>query len=487
MKRLDITKSVFEITEEYPEIIDIMLGLGFSEISKKPMRMSVGRVMTLEKGSKLKNIDMDKIISALEDAGFEIEGSASSGPKETSKLERKASIKSYLERLNNGEDLESVRADFKEEYSSVDPKEIMDAEQQLMFEGTPLSEIQQLCDVHSALFHGITSSENKANVAKQVHDAIDMESSNLCEELSKVKGHPIYTFTQENKAMSKLIEEIRSEANSDEMRAELLDKARKIAIHYAKKGDLLYPVLNVNYDISGPSKVMWTVDDEIRDEMSALAKCGDKQDNSWLERFDAVITRSEEMIYKETNILLPICAQQFSEDDWMGIYRDSKDYSLCLGVENEIWEACEQTKASTTKMIDDQEIVIGGGSFNLSELETMLNTMPIEITLVDKNDINKYFNEGHKVFKRPEMAIGRDVFSCHPPKIEDVVRGIITSFKDGSCDSVPIWMKKEGRPFLVHYFALRDKDGNYVGTMELVQDMTFAKEYFMSLEEEKDK
>lgn len=490
MKKLDITKSVFEITEQYPEIIDIMLELGFSEISKKPMRMSVGRVMTLEKGSKLKNIPMVEIISALEKNGFEIltdepiqQKEQSQQEKATTQQDRKASIKSYLQRLNGGEDLESVRDDFKKEYSSVDPKEIMDAEQQLLFEGTPLSEIQQLCDVHSALFHGITASENKAEVAKQVHDALDSQSADACKDLSKIVGHPIYTFTRENEAMASLIEKIREEANSNDARLEFLEEARKIAIHYAKKGDLLYPVLNVKYDISGPSKVMWTVDDEIRDEMTALSKTSDNQDETWLTRFDTVITRAEEMIYKETNILFPICVQQFSEEEWMGIYKDSKDYATCLGVENQVWHEFNEERSAVSHEVADEDICIGGGSFNLKELEAMLNTMPIEITLVDKNDTNKYFNEGHKVFKRPEMAIGRDVFTCHPPKIEDVVRGIINSFKDGSCDSVPIWMKKEGRPFMVEYFALRDKSGNYLGTMELVQDMTFAQEHFMSLEE----
>lgn len=485
MKKLDITKSVFEITEEYPEIIEIMLNLGFTEISKKPMRMSVGRVMTLEKGSKLKDIPMPKIISALKDAGFEIVGHEEdkSAVQDKSEKSRKDSIKSYLERLNKGEDLESVRADFKKEYTNVDPKEIMDAEQQLMFEGTPLEEIQQLCDVHSALFHGITASENKAEVAAQVHDALNEQAEEDAVKLSKVTGHPIYTFTRENDALQKLIDDVKGSSKNDQQRAKILQDIRKIAIHYAKKGDLLYPVLNVRHGISGPSKVMWTVDDEIRDEMTALSKTADNQDENWLKRFDAVIKRAEEMIFKETNILLPICAQQFSNQEWMGIYRDSKDYAICLGVENEVWQEAEENKPAKDAQSEDGDIVIGGGSFNLAELEAMLNTMPIEITLVDKNDKNKYFNEGHKVFKRPEMAIGRDVFSCHPPKIEDMVKGIIASFKDGSCDSVPVWMKKEGRPFMVEYFALRDKLGNYVGTMELVQDMTFAQEHFLSLDE----
>ena len=114
----------------------------------------------------------------------------------------------------------------------------------------------------------------------------------------------------------------------------------------------------------------------------------------------------------------------------------------------------------------------------LKQLEAMLNTIPMEITLVDENNRNRYFNDGPKVFKRPKMAIGREVFSCHPPKIEQQVRRIIEEFRRGTLDMVPIWMDKGGRKMLVTYYAVRDTEQNYLGTLELVQDMEFAREYF---------
>ena len=91
---------------------------------------------------------------------------------------------------------------------------------------------------------------------------------------------------------------------------------------------------------------------------------------------------------------------------------------------------------------------------------------------------NRYFNDGEKVFKRPTTAIGRDVYSCHPPKVEPIVRGIIDSFRKGDRDNVAVWLEKQGRPFYVNYMAVRDQHNNYIGTLELVQDMHFAKEHF---------
>lgn len=127
----------------------------------------------------------------------------------------------------------------------------------------------------------------------------------------------------------------------------------------------------------------------------------------------------------------------------------------------------------------EAEVFLPGGHLKLSELTALLNTIPMEISFVDAENINRFFNEGPKVFKRPGMAIDREVFSCHPPKVEPMVRSIIESFREGRESSVQIWMEKAGRTMLVNYTAVRDRDGNYLGTAELVQDMEFAKEHFL--------
>ena len=114
----------------------------------------------------------------------------------------------------------------------------------------------------------------------------------------------------------------------------------------------------------------------------------------------------------------------------------------------------------------------------VEQLTALLNTIPLEISFIDADNINRFFNEGPKVFKRPQAAIDREVFSCHPPKIEPMVRAILDSFRSGEMDSVPVWMEKNGRTMLVTYTAVRDRNGKYLGTVELVQDMEFAKAHF---------
>ena len=412
----------------------------------------------------------------------------------------KDQIKSYLQRLNNGEFLESVQADFVRECKNVDPAEIMQAEQELLREGTSIGELQRLCDVHSALFHGATTEEKIANAEKAIAhspDARKLHAESMKDQrlssaaaLIQISGHPLQTFTLENAALEKLTKRAEKALENGEIEEALLDELRQIAIHYAKKGDLLYPHLNVQYGISGPSAVMWTVDDEIRDELNALAKQREqKQTDAWKQRLKAVLTRMEEMIYKESNILFPNCALNFSEEEWYHIYRDAKDYAECFGIRGDIWEAAEAhlaDNAATANSMSaehafaggETRIHLSGGSLTLSQLTAMLNTIPLEISFVDIDNVNRYFNEGLKVFKRPGMALGREVFTCHPPKIEQKVRRIIEEFRAGTLDQVPVWMDKGGRTFLVTYYAVRDKQEQYLGTLELVQDMEFAKEHF---------
>ena len=542
-KKLDLSKSVYDLVKEYPEVADIMKELGFSEITNKVMLNSVGKIMTIPKGAKMKGVSMIDIVGAFMKAGFTLTGempnlsgddtqgasmppsgvaavnSASTAPtaptaaatavkaesveasanavvsktQENSEnktddsvqdtvqdSERVEQLKSFLKRLGTGEELGAVREDFVSQFAHVEASEIMKAEQGLMREGTPLAEVQQLCDLHSALFHGSTIHEQMDAEHAKVEAVLEaQEKSQSVVTLVETVGHPLNRLTEENKALDALIEATKVKVASKTATIDDVNEVRQVSIHYAKKGDLLYPHLKVAYDISGPSLVMWTVDGDIRDGFGRLARA-ESIDDAWYEEFDGLLTRAQEMIYKEQNILFPICAENFSTEEWYQIYKDTAQYEEIFGVKRTAWTEAETALATqTTKASgDDNTIALIGGTLTVDQLNAMLNTMPMEVTFVDHEDINRYFNDGEKVFKRPTTAIGRDVYSCHPPKIEPIVRGIIESFRKGERDNVAVWLEKVGRPFYVNYMAVRDQNNNYLGTLELVQDMQFAKDHF---------
>ena len=512
-KKLDLSKSVYDLVKEYPEVINIMKGLGFSEITNKVMLNSVGKIMTIPKGAKMKGVSMIDIVSAFMKAGFTLEGempnlhgdevaSAKDAPVETAATqveepkasqntetneedtvtdsERVEQLKGFLKRLGTGEELGAVREDFASQFKHVEASEIMKAEQGLMREGTPLEEVQQLCDLHSALFHGSTIHEQMDAEHAKVEAVLEaQEKSKSVVALVETVGHPLNQLTEENKALNDLIEELRPKVADKTATIDDVNRVRQLSVHYAKKGDLLYPKLKVDYAIGGPSMVMWTVDGDIRDQLGDLAKSSQSVDD-WYRRFDELLTRAQEMIYKEQNILFPICAENFSKEEWYQIYKDTAQYEEIFGVKRIAWPEADAALATQTSKSsgDDNAIGLIGGTLTVDQLDAMLNTMPMEVTFVDHEDINRYFNDGEKVFKRPTTAIGRDVYSCHPPKVEPIVRGIIDSFRKGDRDNVAVWLEKQGRPFYVNYMAVRDQHNNYIGTLELVQDMQFAKEHF---------
>ena len=542
-KKLDLSKSVYDLVKEYPEVTDIMKELGFSEITNKVMLNSVGKIMTIPKGAKMKGVSMIDIVGAFMKAGFTLEGdmpnlsgddaestghpgvaptaavtksnvtdasakvasstvaadavetnaaastTAKANTEENSEAkaedavqdsERVEQLKGFLKRLGTGEDLGAVREDFASQFAHVEASEIMKAEQGLMREGTPLEEVQQLCDLHSALFHGSTIHEQMDAEHAKVEAVLEaQEKSKSVVALVETAGHPLNRLTEENKALDELIEAIRPKVADKTATYDDVNTVRQLSVHYAKKGDLLYPKLKVDYAIGGPSMVMWTVDGDIRDQLGDLAKSSQSVDD-WYRRFDELLTRAQEMIYKEQNILFPICAENFTTQDWYQIYKDTAQYEEIFGVKRIAWPEADAALATQTRKSsgDDNTIGLIGGTLTVDQLDAMLNTMPMEVTFVDHEDINRYFNDGEKVFKRPTTAIGRDVFSCHPPKVEPIVRGIIDSFRKGDRDNVAVWLEKQGRPFYVNYMAVRDKNKKYLGTLELVQDMQFAKDHF---------
>lgn len=500
-KTIDLAQTVYQLTETFPELIDILASLGFTEITKRAIRLSVGKLMTIQRGADLRGIDMDSIVETLEANGFTVVGYSGKTAGQTAATtaspvpDATQQIKALLRRINDGEAMESVRADFVRQFRDVPANDIMRAEQELISEGQPVSEVKKLCDVHSALFHG--EEENGSSHHDLHHDQEEMmvgqamENRDRTVELRMTTGHPLQTFYRENDAIVAVLGKIARALDGDGDVAAALSDAATLAVHYAKKGDLIYPLLKTRHGIYGPSQVMWTIDDEIRAELSTLLRLSveSAQDDGWKSRVRDLIVRAREMTFKENSILFPVCTANFTDEEWRQIYVDSKAYENCLGVEGATWAEGEkllakersQSSPAADSTTDELRVNMPGGSLTLTQLTALLDTLPLEVTFVDDGNINRYFNQpfSEKAFKRPLAALGREVFSCHPPKIEPMVRAIIGDLRSGKRDTVSVWMEKNHRATLVTYHAVRDAQGRYVGTMETVQDMEEARKHFM--------
>ena len=121
----------------------------------------------------------------------------------------------------------------------------------------------------------------------------------------------------------------------------------------------------------------------------------------------------------------------------------------------------------------DGVVTFGGGSVPVSTLEAILNALPVEVTFVDAEDRVRYFNQNpHRIFHRSTAAIGRQVHHCHPQKSVHLVEQILKEFKAGTRDSADFWIQTGGQFLLIRFFAVRGRDGAYLGCMEVTQNVT---------------
>jgi PAS domain S-box-containing protein len=133
-------------------------------------------------------------------------------------------------------------------------------------------------------------------------------------------------------------------------------------------------------------------------------------------------------------------------------------------------------KKTTPAQAQEGTIQFKTGSLTKEQLEALLNTLPVDITFIDADDAVRYFSKPEKrIFVRPKAVLGRKVHNCHPQKSLHIVKKIVEAFKNGEKDAAEFWINLNNRFVHIRFFAVRDADGKYLGTMEVVQDVTDIK------------
>lgn len=118
------------------------------------------------------------------------------------------------------------------------------------------------------------------------------------------------------------------------------------------------------------------------------------------------------------------------------------------------------------------------GSLDDKHIDIILESMPIEISVLDKDDKVLAWNKHEtRVFKRPESVVGKDVRNCHPKKSLSKVEQILEEMKDGTRENARFWIDMElddgkEHKIMIEYYALRDEKGSYLGCLEASQDVT---------------
>lgn len=402
-------------------------------------------------------------------------------------INRTEMLMNYIERLNNGEAWESVQNDFRETFGSVDAKEIVDAEKTMMQNGVPLSQVQKLCDLHSALFHGNTRQERIAQAEASVAASIktkrkmqDMPSAKSAE----IQGHPLQILTMENEEFTKRLNQMRKLLTQNAETKQILNSLNDLkaaAVHYDKKDELILPPLK-RHGVAGPADVMWNVDGELRQSVNALIRQLKQTDEPELPQnvkddIRRLCARMQEMIFKEEKILYPLAEKYFTEEEWQMIDQDLPRFGYAWIKEIPQWQDAKPEKKQISiegadGSVEQAEIQLPGGTLSLAELEGILRTLPVELTFIDANDTNRYFSEDSSLFPRAVSALGHQVYECHPPKVIPIVQNVIQKLKSGEENAISFVTTKKGRKTLVRYLAVRSKQKEYLGVLEVVEDIT---------------
>ena len=384
---------------------------------------------------------------------------------------RKDKLKSLILKLHNGETQESVRNELLLSLSRIPYGEVVEVEQELIAEGLPEEEILDLCDAHSSVLEGRVD----LSALKPVPD-----------------GHPVDVFRKENEeirnvtnAIFALISDI-LHSSSESVREQVIklrglyNNLYDVDKHYQRKEYLLFPYLE-KLEITGPPKVMWGKHDEIRELIKGSIEVlhVDSLTREELEAAAEMVLKpaargAQEMITKEEEILFPMALDTLNESDWYEISRQSIEIGFCLYDPPVDWRpewVAEQSINESQK--SGSHIQLPSGSFSAEELLAILNTLPVDMTFVDKDDKVKYFSQGaERIFQRNRAILNRDVRHCHPPASAHIVDKIIEDFKSGRENRAPFWINMGGKKMIhIEYFALRNEKGEYLGTLEVSQNV----------------
>jgi DUF438 domain-containing protein len=383
---------------------------------------------------------------------------------------RRELLKHMILQLHEGEAPDLVRKRLVELLMNIPYDEVVEVEQELISEGLPEEEVLQFCDIHTMVLDGHIDQSG----AKQVPP-----------------GHPVDTFKKENRELEKVVNAIDQLLGQvpyikDGQVKELFHKLQArfnelmdVDKHYKRKEYLLFPFLE-KYEITGPPKVMWGKHDEAREKLKASLEILSAPDEINAEEarsaaelvLNPAVRAIPDMIMKEEEILFPMCMDTLTDEDWYAIDQQTMEFGYCLYDPQVSWKP-EGFVAGEVVYTNRNIIHLSTGSYDIEELEALFKSLPLDITFVDRDDKVKFFSLGaERIFTRNRAILGRDVRMCHPPSSVHVVEQILSDFKSKKENSAAFWINMQGRFIYIEYFALRGKEGEYLGTVEITQDLT---------------
>ena len=388
--------------------------------------------------------------------------------------DKKEALKNLIRSLHEGADPEATKAKFKKILEGVTSTEIARIEEELVAEGMPREEIHGLCEVHLAVFR----------------DAIEKEK------VQAPEGHPVRILMEEHKILlgfagdlEKVAKKVKKTGNYQALEDEIehlnhiVEHLKESESHYLREENVLFPHLE-KHGVTQPPAIMWMDHDRIRQIEKELFATVETRKEAKFQDFAVKLKEKAlalgEMLsnhfYKENNVLFPTALNVISTDEWTDVRRQFDEIGYCCFTPQPTTLGIIKPQSVAPVQASAGSIQLETGSFSVEELEAALNTLPVDVTFVDKDDTVRYFSQGKdRIFVRAKAIVGRKVQQCHPQKSVHIVNQILDAFKKGNRDVAEFWLNLKNRLVLIRYYAVRDRNGAYLGCLEVTQDITDIK------------
>jgi DUF438 domain-containing protein len=386
------------------------------------------------------------------------------------KDEKKESLRRLIRRLHEGGDIEVLREEFKQVVAEASGPEISQLEEELIREGVPRDEVHRLCDLHLEVFR----------------ESLDRTR------LAAPPGHPIHILMEEHNAIQRLADE-RREITKDLLKA--IDPASKESVierlnniaeqletgekHYQREENVLFPYLE-KHGVVEPPAIMWIEHDKIRELKKRIRTVTGEDRRLNLPQFRrelhelsaSVSETISKHFYKENNILFPTALKVIPENEWKDVREQFDEIGYCSFTPGAALAPLQEAASMSSEQKGDDRIPFETGSLSVKEVEAIFDTLPVDVTFVDREDTVRYFNKSkNRIFIRTKAVLGRKVQQCHPQKSVHIVNKLLDELKSGRREVGDFWINLEGKYVYIRYFPVKDKDGAYLGCLEVTQDI----------------
>ena len=331
-------------------------------------------------------------------------------------------------------------------------------------------------------------------IREDVHAVINMLGDQIDNSMPNLPAdHPIMHYLKENEEMKRLllaVEDLVQYPMIKNQWLELYDKISQYPVHYKRKQNQLYPVLE-RKGFTRPTTTMWTFDDLVRDEIREAERLlREDQEEAFIKQQERVLLYARDLMEKEEFILYPTSMALISEEEFEDMKSGDQEIGFAFfEVEHKTTEnKVEIQPKEQNNFANDLQALLtrygysaGGGDkldvttgkLTLEQVNLIYKHLPIDISFVDENELVCFYSDtDHRIFPRSKNVIGREVMNCHPRKSAHIVREVIDKLRSGEQDRAEFWINKPGLFIYIIYVAVRDKDGKFRGVLEMMQDCT---------------